>query len=335
MVMIRSLRKRPRADALKSEQRRVTNRAGRLVYLAMMIALVTAGANFLFGDLVFLRADGLVLRDKTTVSTTYLARVESVRVSPGDRVAKGSPILTLQSTDILERLAELSSKRASLAARAAEFRIRLATASSLLPFAEKREHESEKMLTKLGELANRQVVGLARYNDALRTRFDAKQSFIEIGAQNDALKEELGSVDAARADAEKALAKLRDHYSDGVVRAPVDGAVGNAVPATGDVYRPGETILEIYSGKPYVLVYLPRRYLFEVETGTAVKVTSGRLSAAGRISDILPVTAALPKEFQNSFKPSDRSQLARISFDQTPPFPLHAKVSLRLAGNWF
>lgn len=333
--MIRSLRKRPRADALKSEQRRVTNRTGRFVYLAMMIALIATGANFLFGDLVFLRADGLVLRNKTTVSTTYLARVESVGVSPGDRIAKGLPILTLQSTDILERLAELSSKRASLAARAADFRIRLATASSLLPFAEMREEESQKMLTKLGELANRQIIGLARYNDALRARFDAKQSFIEIGAQNDALKEELASVDAARADAENALAKLRNHYADGVVRAPVDGAVGTTVPAKGDVYRPGETILEVYSGKPYVLVYLPRRYLFEVQTGAAVMVTSGRLSAAGRITDILPVTAALPKEFQNSFKPSDRSQLARISFHQEPPFPLHAKVSLRLADNWF
>ncbi len=62
---------------------------------------------------------------------------------------------------------------------------------------------------------------------------------------------------------------------------------------------------------------------------------SGRLSASGVISEILPVTAVLPKEFQNSFKPRDRNQLARITFGQKPPFPLHAKVSLTIDNGLF
>ena len=333
--MVKSLRKRPRPDALRTEQRRVTNKTGRLVYLAMLLALLTTGLNFLFGDLVFFRASGLVLWEKTTVSATYLARVEEVKVTPGQAISAGTPILRLQSTKILERFADLSSKKAALTAKAAEFKIRAETASRLLPLAEKREYETAKMLKKMYDLSIARVATLARYADALRSRFDAQRSFVEIEAQNRTLKDELTAVDAARADAELALTKLRDHYADGVVTAPVSGAIGTSVPSRGDVYQPGETILEVYSGKAYVLAYLPRRYLFGVETGTQVKVKSGRLSATGVITDILPVTVALPKEFQNSFTPRDRSQLARISFDEVPPFPLHAKVLLTVANDLF
>jgi len=333
--MVKSLRKRPRPDALKTEQRRVTNKTGRLVYLAMLLALLMGGLNFMFGDLIIFRAGGLVLRNKTTVSATYLARVEAVQVKPGQSISAGMQILRLQSTKILERFADLSSKKAALTAKAAEFRIRAETASRLLPLAEKREYETSKMLKKMHDLSITRVASLPRYADALRSRFDAQRSFVEIEAQNRALKDEITAVEAARADADLALTKLRDHYADGVVTATVGGSIGASVPSLGDVYQPGETILEVYSGKAYVLAYLPRHYLFGVETGTRVKVKSGRLSTTGVITDILPVTAALPKEFQNSFKPRDRSQLARISFDEAPPFPLHAKVSLTMVNDLF
>jgi len=333
--MIKSLRKRPRPDALKTEQRRMTNRTGRIVYLGLLLAMLVGGINFLFGDLVFLRADGLVLKNRTTISTTYVASVESVEVKPGDVIQAGAPLLRLQSTDILERLADLSSKEAALTAKAAEFKIRSATVSNLLPLAKKREHETARMLKKMEQLSEIKVATLARYDTALRARFDAQQSFIEMETQNGALKWELAAIDAARADAKAAQVKLRDHYADGIVKAPEGGAIGTSVPSRGDVYKPGDRILEIYSGKAYVLAFLPRRYVFPLDVGTKVHINGGRLSAVGVIADILPVTDALPKEFQNSFKPRDRSQLARIRLDQAPPFPLHAKVTVTLAGDLF
>ena len=306
-----------------------------MVDLFMLLALLIAGVNFFFGDLVFLRADGLVLRDKTTISTTYVARVEEVNIKPGDIVKAGVPLLRVQSSEILERLADLSSKNASLTAKSAEFKIRAATVSNLLPLARKREHESAKMLEKIRQLSETMVATLARYDTALRARFDARQSYIEIETEHRGLKEELVAINAARADAETALSNLRDHYADGTIKAPVSGAVGISVPSRGDVYRPGDTILEVYSGKAYVLAYLPRRYIYSLDVGTKVQVSSGRLTAAGTITDILPVTDALPKEFQNSFKPRDRSQLARIKLVQKVGFPLHAIVKVTLANKFF
>ncbi len=329
--MLKSLRKRPRPDALKTEQRRSTNATGRFVYFFLLLAMLLVGANFLFGDLIFLRADGLVLRDKSTVSTTYLARVEAVDVKPADTVEQGAVILRLQSMEVLERLADLSSRNASLAAKAADFNVRSETIEKLRPLAERRERETARILKKFDELSHVKLITPARHDIALRARFEAQRSLVRFEAEGRALKEELAALRAAQSDAEAALADLRAHYADGVVQAPVNGAIGTSVPAVGDVYNPGDTILSIYSGVPYILAYLPRRYLFPIRPGTRVKATSGRMSAMGVISKILPVTGALPKEFQNSFKPRDRSQLARIQFDAPPPFPLHAKIKVTSA----
>jgi hypothetical protein len=48
----------------------------------------------------------------------------------------------------------------------------------------------------------------------------------------------------------------------------------------------------------------------------------------GVLTEILPVTEALAKEFQNTFKPTERSRLAKIRLLGKSPFPLLEKVSI-------
>ena len=87
-------------------------------------------------------------------------------------------------------------------------------------------------------------------------------------------------------------------------------------------------MLTISWGKPYVLVFLPRRYLFPINVGMKLSVTDGQHTESGVVTDILPVTDTLPKEFQNTFQPSDRSQLAKIKLPADSHFPLHQKVTV-------
>jgi len=326
--MIKKLRERPRPDTLTTQQRRATNSIGRMIYLGMLCVFALAVLNYLFGDLFFLRADGQVVRDRTTIAATYIARVEAIDVEQGEEVAPGQAMLRLQSTEMLERLAELSAGQARLAAKAAEFKIRSETVRRMLPIAEKRAVETEKVLAKFDSLSNTKLVTSARYDDALSARFEAQQTLVRLKAEEATLADEIAALETAVVDAAKALADLRQHYADGLVSAPVGGAVGTAIPSAGDVYRPGEAIISIYSGEPYVLAYLPRRYLFSITKGMEVKVKSGRHEATGVIDEILPVTGALPEEFQNTFKPRDRSQLARIRLIDAGGFPLHEKVQL-------
>ena len=185
-----------------------------------------------------------------------------------------------------------------------------------------------RVVGKFDELAHAGLTTAASYDTALTANFSAQGDRIKLATQLKTLEKEVATLHEARDQAESTLADLRAHYADGVILAPVTGSVGVSVPSTGNVYRTGEPMLTIYSGAPYVLAYLPHRYMFPIKTGDKVKVYDGQNSVAGVIAEILPMTAALATEFQNTFKPRDRSQLAKIRLSDDTPFPLLQKVSV-------
>jgi len=326
--MIRSLKKRPRSDNLANEKRAAPNSAGRYIYLTALAVFGIVVLNYLFGDLVFLRADGLVLRDQTIVSPTYVARVYDVQVKEGQSVEKGQVLLNLQSLEMLERLADLSARRARLVADMVDFRIRSETVDALLPLAKKREDEAARVVGKFDQLAQVGLTTSSGYDSALTANFMAQQDHVKLTTQGKTLANELETLEQASEVAESTLMRLQESYAEGVVRAPIGGSIGVSVPPLGHVYRAGDSILSIYSGESYVLAYLPRRYLFSIEVGQKLTVSDGRVSIAGVLDELLPVTDALAREFQNTFKPTDRSQLAKIKLLEPSPFPLHDKVSL-------
>ncbi len=167
-----------------------------------------------------------------------------------------------------------------------------------------------------------------RYEEALRANYNARSERVKLTAEGHVLNEEMVALNGALADANAALKDLTTHYADGEVVAPVSGSVGAVVPFVGNVYRPGEPLMSIYTGDPYVLVYMPRRYLFPIYVGMKLDISDGQHSEHGVVSEILPVTATLPKEFQNTFQPTDRNQLAKIKLDPRPAFPINQKVTV-------
>jgi multidrug resistance efflux pump len=326
--MIRSLKKRPRSDALANEKRLPPHSLGRIIYLSLLGIFSIAILNYLFGDLVFLHADGLVLRDKSVVAPSYVARIQQIDVKEGQEVEAGQVILKLQSIEMLERLADLSARRARIVADTVEFRIRSETVAALLPLAKKRDSEASRVVGKFDELAQAGLATASSYDTALTANYNAQQDYVKLTTQLKTLEKELMTLQEARDVAESVLSDLQKQYADGVVRAPVSGSIGANVPALGNVYRTGEPILSLYSGDPYILAYLPRRYLFQINVDQKVTVSAGRLSVPGVLTEILPVTEALAKEFQNTFKPTERSRLAKIRLLGKSPFPLLEKVSI-------
>jgi multidrug resistance efflux pump len=324
---MRALKRRLRPDNIPSEQRVTRGSAGRIIYLALLGIFTLVVLDYFFGDYFAFRADGLVLRDQSVVATAYIARVESIDVREGQTVERGNKLLKLQSMDILERLADLSTKRAELVAKATDFRVRMETSALLLPLAERREAEAERVIKQFDGMSGQGLITSSRYEEALRAQFEARREHSNLAAESRVLKDQMSALDAALSDADTTLEDLQTLYAGGLVQSPVSGAVGATIPSIGNVYRPGEPLLTVYFGQPYVLVYLPRRYLFPVDVGMKLKVTDGQHTMSGIIDEILPVTDTLPKEFQNTFQPSDRNQLAKIKLDSgTLPFPLLQKV---------
>ena len=326
---MRCLKKRPRADTIANQERKGRGRSGRHIYFALLAIFAIATTNYVWGDLVMMRGGGLVLRDKTVIAATFVARVAQVDVTEGQTVSKGDALMRIESTEVLERLADLSIRQAELAQQAATFRLRSEVASQLLPLAARRETETGKVLVRFDAMSDRGLLTSTRYEEALRANFDARQDRVKLATETETLAAQISALEDARSDAARAVADLMSHYAGGVIQAPAGGTVGARVPSLGSVFRAGDPILSVYSGEAYVLTYLPRRYLLPIETGMEVTVSSGRHTSDGVITDILPVSDALPREFQNTFKPRDRNQMARIRLADPDIFPVYEKVEIR------
>ena len=325
---MRPLRKLLRPDKMPNERRVARGAIGRIVYLILVAVFGVAVLNYFLGDLVLLRADGLVLRDENVVATTYVARVDTVFIQQGQPIQKGSPLFKLQSLEILERLADLSIKRAELVAKTTDLKVRSETAEQLLPLAQRHELKSARVIKQFDGITMSELITSVRWEQALRANYDALRDRVRLSGESHVLSEETKALQLALADADTALTDLKTHYADGQVLAPVSGSIGVAVPYVGNVYRPGDPILSIYSGDPYVLIYLPRRYLFPIYVGMQMQITNGQHTENGVVSKILSVTATLPKEFQNTFQPSDRNQLAKVKLAGGSQFPLNQKVNV-------
>jgi len=287
--------------------------------------------NYFWGDYFIFRSDGVVMRDQSTVAAPYIVQVDSIYVSEGQVVEKGQLLVKLLSVEILEHLADLSSKRATLIAQEADYKIRAESLKTLLPLAERQDARAQATVTEFDKVAGQKLIPSVQYEQAQRLQFEARRERARLTAENNVLSGEVTALDAALAEANAMFRDLQTVYSGGLRRAAVSGTIGPTVPSQGDVYRPGDPLMTIYFGEPYVLVYLPRRYLFSVYAGMELRVWDGQHSTPGVIKEILPVSNALPREFQNAFRPADRNQLAKIRLTAPLPFPLLQKVRVSAA----
>ncbi len=318
--------KRTRPDNFTTEGLNRSQTLGRTIYVVFLVVFAIAVFNYFFGDYVLFRSDGLVMRDQSTVATPFIARVESIYVREGQAVEEGVLLLKLRSPEIIERLADLMVKRAALIAQAADLKIRSEVLTALLPVAKSFDAKAETVVKEFDTPAAQGFVPNSRYAEAMRLQFDTRREYLRLTAESHVLAGQTKALDAALAEVDSMIGELQAVYSGGLVRASVSGTAGATVPYQGDVYRPGDPLLTIYFGEPYVLVYLPHRYLFSVKAGMELKVSDGQHSTAGVIKEILPVTSLLPKEFQNAFQQAGRGQLAKIKLPSPTPFPMLQKV---------
>lgn len=88
------------------------------------------------------------------------------------------------------------------------------------------------------------------------------------------------------------------------------------------------TVADIYTGESYVLAYVQDGYTLGVEPGQRVKVELRSRSTLGVVAQLLPVTAAMPPEFQMPARPRLRGQLMRVSIPDAADFPIGEQVKL-------
>ncbi|BDV36261.1 MULTISPECIES: HlyD family secretion protein [Methylocystis] len=326
-MTLHSLRPLSRPDNLKNQARAAQSLA-RKIYLA---ALVGAGCWVLFlvfGPMIFMEANGMVLEDEEVVSPSFSAQLLTISVRPGDKVAAGDQIGKVLSTQMIDLISDLTSRKGQFDVRKAQIDARLSAIDAMLPVAQQRIKHSGAAYAVVDQAMARGYSTTTRLLEATRDRFEAEREVASLRAEQAGLTSERASVLSNLVRLQEAVDAAQRSYRDGAIISPVAGTLGAHVATPGTVLSPGAAgkIAEIYHGKQFILAYLPTNRIYAADPGQTVVITDGFKRQVGRIEAVGNITDQLPAEFQSAFRTIERQQLARISIEDGGAFPLLAKI---------
>lgn len=288
-----------------------------------------AGAFYaLAGGRILLDADGIITQDRVVVSTPFDARVTEILVRPGDYVQKGQKMAVVDSANVTRTRADLTIEKARMQARIAQLEARQVIVKQLLPLAEASAQQSRRYLDTLRGASQRGLAVDRTVNELTLAATTAAEKSLTLKAEAISTETELKGTLAALEELSATLASLSKSYSDGVLTAPKSGYVGTTVATVGEILSGnGAKVTSIYSGTKYALAYIPESYLFDLEEGQRVAVRARGQTISATLDSILPVTDALPPEFQAPNRVRERGQLVRVMLEgDATPLALDQKV---------
>lgn len=326
-MALHSLRSRVRPDSLQN-QPRATRSLARRIYLGTL----AAGAGWIvlqvFGPLLLMDADGLILRDRELLAPTFSAQVVSVNVRPGDVVSAGTKVGSLISTQMIDLISDLSTRYAQARSRRDQIEARLEAIQSTLPAAEQRADQALAAFRAIERAKAGGFSTVTRYAEASQVRYEAAREAASLHVDAISLRSEAAAIDGNIERMRVALDTATKAYSDGALIAPLTGTVGSKVVSPGAVLKPGEAVAELYHGASYVIAYIPTSRLYSVSVGQRVVIADGVNRQKGTIERIEGITDAVPPEFQSSFRSIDRQQLIRVKLEGDIGIPLYSKIKV-------
>jgi multidrug resistance efflux pump len=301
----------------------------RLLLTAATLGGVAATAWYaVSGDSVMLSADAIVTRQRVAVAAPWQdARVREIHVRPGDRVEAGQKIAIVESATISRSLAELAAEKARIGGRVAQLEGRKTVITTLLPLAESSAVEAQAFLNKVQNAGANGLAVSKTLVDLTAGSVQASERSLSLKAEQGSLEIEMKANKAALDMVSAAYDDLQQTYGNGILYAPVSGYIGAHVAMAGEVLSGGnDRIANIYTGPSFVLAYIPESYLFDVEEGQKVSVKTRGQTIVGDVEKVLPVTEALPPEFQLPNRARGRGQLVRIALLDKVEFPIDQKA---------
>jgi multidrug resistance efflux pump len=322
---IHSLRPDFRPDNARNEVRASQSLARRLYVFGLGAGVLWVVYLFI-GSLVLMDASGLVVQEREIITPPFDAQVLSFTARPGEKVTAGQQLGNVVSTQMLDLISSLVTRKAQLEARQSQITARLAAIDTTLPQAKNRSRTAKAAQAEIEKAVVAGFSTRVRQAEATRDAYDASREVEALHSERSALESERDAAKLNFAHLDNALERARATYRDGIVASPVDGTIGTRVAEPGAVLTHGESMADVYHGNKYVLAYLPTNRMYGIEPGQKVIVTDGVNRESGRVERIETITDRAPPEFQSNFRGVDRNQVARIVFDESTQFPLMSKI---------
>ena len=325
-MAVQQLKNRTLADKFANDVRASHRNSGRFVYIGLVMVTAAWLADVFAGPYLWLDAGGLVSADRAVISSPNDSQVVAVYASPGQMVRKGQVVALLESPAVTQAVADLKTRYADAAVKAAELNIRLNVADSVEQLGIERLKLAEENYAKLA--SNHGYATDLTVQASMQQLYDARLQVATQKAQREGAADQLHTLGATLEDAQQSIAHIQSRYNDGKVLAEDDGIVGAQVAQRGDFLRPGEPLMELFTGRPYVLGYLETSALYAVRVGDHVHVQAGFRETEGTVTEVRPIAVQLPPEFQKTFRPRGRGQVAKIELKDAD-FPLSTKVEIK------
>jgi multidrug resistance efflux pump len=304
-------------------------RLWRLLRNTAFIAAGAAGISFyVSGGSLFLNANGVVTRERIRVAAPFDARIAEIYVHPGDQVAAGQKIARVEAGMIVRSLTDIASERTRLSSKVAQLRARQKVIASIVEAAETSANEAGSFLTELKKARQNGLALWRSTQDISAAYVIAADKAASLRAERESMAAELAANLSALEEANQSLEELKRVYNAGLLVAAASGVVGPAVSVPGEVLSGQNSVTDIYIGASYVLAFIPDSYLFDISEGQPVCVNAHSRELNGTIKNILPVTEAVPPEFQIPSKVRERGQLAKIALTEEASFAIGQKIKV-------
>ena len=302
------------------EQRRAT--AGgflRAVYGFAIFALAAFLGWQVLKPVIYTESSGLVTAPAYVVSTPYSARITSVPVEPGARVAKGQVVVTIRSPEIFALRANLLLSMTEAANKYADMKVKLSVSNASLQSARHRLEyavEGEELLQATPRAVSNtyrmEVLREVALAQAVVAQLETE--IAELSAQLPQMKEQLGII-------RKNWDEVEAAYNEGRQLSPVAGLVGPRIGQPGQSVSTGHSIVEIYDDtKIYVEWILAAGRIRQPKPGARVYILDGARVMRGRIEKLREV-AERNEVGQFLLRRSEAGQLVRIKLDDGETYP--------------
>jgi membrane fusion protein (multidrug efflux system) len=303
------------------------------VTVAAAIAIAAAGGLYLTSPKAVVSTDAAYIQaDSSTIAPKVRGLVAEVLVQHNQAVKRGDPLVRIESEEFDARVAsaaaDLQQARATVEAakaafvaldaeqrlaasniRAAQTSIRSADAQSARAQADRARFDA---LAASGAVARRDVeayraaaVTAQSEADRVRAQYDVSRDQSAVTrAKHATLSASLAQAEAAVARAQAAYDLARQDQTHTLIRAPIDGVVGDRQAEPGDYVQPGTRLLTV----------VPMRALYVVANFKETQVSRMTVGQAATIK-VDALEGAPLKGVVESFAPGSGSQFSLLPFE--------------------
>jgi HlyD family secretion protein len=228
-------------------------------------------------------AVGYVEGEYVLLAPIETARVESIAVERGDRFEKGQLLVTLETRDAENAVAEAMAAKEQAAAQLENLRKgkrpeEIDVVEASLARAQSQAREAQRVLDRQKDLQNRGFASQAELDEAGTALDLANATVAELKANLAVarLPAREAEIDAARNQLKQAVATLENarwKLEQRTIEAPAEGEVSDIILRVGEVAGPSAPVLSVLpDGATKLTLYLPEESVAAIGPGTRLSV---------------------------------------------------------------